>query len=266
MDLAVSFSYKFWFKLRNNDCLWANSMTIKYYGRRHHSLCGYTVGNSKVWKCFCSVKWKVEPFWLGGLVMASFSFGKTAGLMVRLLLRCITWEKTSSSSVKLNVSGTKLGNYFGFGGVLRDHNGSFICAFAGPVGWGFFSRAVLAGVLHSLQLFINLNLTDVILEYDFDFRMIRNLDVYNFSSMEIRVYLNLLNYIFSIIPAMANASAAGLASIGCVLNYVMDLDFHLLPSNVKGLVTSFLPDPVWAWDCQIFADDCFGEHFGFSSS
>ncbi|KAI0492514.1 hypothetical protein KFK09_026787 [Dendrobium nobile] len=243
LDLAVSLSFKLWFKLRNNDYLWANFMNVKYCGRRHPSLCGYVVRNSKVWKRLYSIKWKVEPFLAWGLGYGTIFFWQDRWINVVAMFSVqLILEKPPSSSIKLNASGTKLDNSLGFGGVLRDHNGSFICGFAGPVDRGFSSRAVLMGVLHGLYMCINLNLIDVVLESDFDFRMLRNLDDYNCSFMEfytlreIKASLILINCSFSIIPALANASAFGFAFIGCDFNSVMDLDFLLLPPNVKGLL------------------------------
>ncbi|KAI0493542.1 hypothetical protein KFK09_023660 [Dendrobium nobile] len=210
----------------NNDCLWANFMMVKYCGRRHPSLCGFAMVTLKFGNVSSWLSGRLSPFWLGGLVMAPFSFGKIVGLMglssplnvnvvsmlrictiflslVRLLLSCITWMKPSSSSVKMNVASANLGNSLGFGGVLRYHNGSFICSFVGPVAWGDINLANFVGVFHSLQLCINLNLSVVVLETDFDLRMLRSLDDFNCSSIlfytlrDIRASLNLMHCDFS---------------------------------------------------------------------
>eukprot|EP00253_Pinus_taeda_P007130 PITA_07130 len=78
------------------------------------------------------------------------------------------WQVPPKNSYKLNFDGASKGNpgTIGFGGIIRNHEGSLLQIYFGNIGWDTNNSAELEGLWQGLTLAWNLNLQPLVMEGD----------------------------------------------------------------------------------------------------
>ncbi|KAH0702354.1 hypothetical protein KY290_017641 [Solanum tuberosum] len=84
------------------------------------------------------------------------------------MVRIVKWEKPCQPLLKLNTDGSALSNpgQIGGGGILRDHLGRMIYAFAIPLGTGTNNQAELQAASHGIFWCIQHGYKKIHLEVD----------------------------------------------------------------------------------------------------
>lgn len=92
------------------------------------------------------------------------------GKTIKVPLR-ISWEPPPLGWFKLNIDGASLNNpgMAGIGGVIRNHKGEFVAAFAKNIGIATNNKAELWALKQGLKIVIELEISNVIIETDSSF-------------------------------------------------------------------------------------------------
>ncbi|KAK4706257.1 hypothetical protein R3W88_034186 [Solanum pinnatisectum] len=80
----------------------------------------------------------------------------------------VRWQKPPDLWVKLNTDGSALSNpgKIGAGGMLRDHKGRMMLAFANPLGEGTNNQAEIEAAIFGLSWSLEIGCKNIILEVD----------------------------------------------------------------------------------------------------
>lgn len=82
--------------------------------------------------------------------------------------REVVWTPPLGNIIKVNVDGSSLGNHgpAGFGGLIRNNAGEWICGFSGSCGYADNLTAEVHAIKHGVELAWDKGFKDVILESD----------------------------------------------------------------------------------------------------
>ncbi|KAL0917621.1 hypothetical protein M5K25_012695 [Dendrobium thyrsiflorum] len=156
--------------------------------------------------------------------------------------RIILWQKPQSGWFKLNSDGAFNGYRAGCGGLIRDHSGNVLRAFAAHIPALSPISAELYGLNLGVKMGIHLGLSNIWIEVDVMLLInyINNCSTVNavnfYLIREIKQNLSKINYQISHILREGNTCADGLANIGCHLSNYLEFNGQLLPKRIKGLV------------------------------
>ncbi|KAI0497188.1 hypothetical protein KFK09_020410 [Dendrobium nobile] len=156
----------------------------------------------------------------------------------------IIWCKPSNNSIKINIDYIQVRNITSAGGLLRDHNGAMVLAFAGIT--GHFDRVggLLSAIHHGLNMCVNFNVMSIVLEVNSCFNLIfllsrddDNCSYFSFYTIRsINGILSSINCTLSMIREEGNALARHLALLGVGFDSFIEFSFNQLPNSIKGLV------------------------------
>ncbi|XP_015159877.1 uncharacterized protein [Solanum tuberosum] len=143
--------------------IWKNRCARKYGGKQSNaSRVKYAVykDNYKLMTTtFPYIRWPSN--WTDLIKQAEKCFHDTKVIMV-------SWQRPPEQWVKLNTDGSALSNpgRIGAGGVIRDHSGEMILAFATPLGNGTNNQAEIGAAIFGMTWVLQLGYRSVILEVD----------------------------------------------------------------------------------------------------
>lgn len=156
----------------------------------------------------------------------------------------VCWTKPSAPWVKLNTDGSALENpgNIGAGGVLRDHRGNFIYAFAIPLGIGTNNQAEVRAAICGLTWCIQNGYNRIILEVDSELLtkwLLHNINPPWSVQEDIAALQNLSNILESFCCRHVYREANYVANILSKHSHILDnihqfLDHHHLPEEARG--------------------------------
>lgn len=113
------------------------------------------------------------------------------------MVQLVRWFPPAEHQVALNVDGSSYGNpgRAGYGGLLRDHNGSWIIGFSGPVSFADSLEVELLAINNGLILAWNLGFRDVSCRSD----CMNALSMIQDPSFHARKYIHILEAIREVI-------------------------------------------------------------------
>lgn len=156
--------------------------------------------------------------------------------------RFVIWRKHSFPFVKLNSNGSVNQNSAGAGGILRDHRGMILAAYASPLSSSSVITAELTALSLGIEKCIILGFFNVWIELDAHIvvQIINNLVQGNpqdfYLIRKIKQHLSTINFTISHVYREANACADWLAKFGCQLEGFQNLDIYNLNPFLKGLI------------------------------
>ncbi|PKU71968.1 Putative ribonuclease H protein [Dendrobium catenatum] len=154
----------------------------------------------------------------------------------------IRWFMPDVDWIKINTDGSYNGKVAGCGGIIRNHLGQVIKAFAGPVFGKSACVAELNGIIYGIKMCINLGYDRVWIEVDamniFHYIHSNSLFIAENYYLIRELKQNLANIIFKIfhIHREGNGCADALATIGCQLREYVEFNSNDIPRIVNGLV------------------------------
>ncbi|PKU78391.1 Putative ribonuclease H protein [Dendrobium catenatum] len=155
--------------------------------------------------------------------------------------RIVTLLKPDPDWIKLNTYGSYNGKVAGCGGILRNHFGKVIYAFAGPVSGNYAFLAELHGLIYGISICIKLGFNRVWIEVDamLILHYLNSSKLFNAENFylirQLKQDLSNINFKITHIFHEGNGCADALAKLGC--NYLDYCEFHEdeIPMVVKGL-------------------------------
>ncbi|KAI0498665.1 hypothetical protein KFK09_019555 [Dendrobium nobile] len=158
------------------------------------------------------------------------------------LMRSYKWIKPPYNFYKLNIDVSFKSNVSGFGGVIRDSNGCFVAACAGPLFNVDYQKAICMAILFGCQLCNSINIVNLVIEVSDSV----NLSMFSMEEdgccnancfyliREIKQCMLGLNYSFMHSMNGRNDCAIWLASLGCDLTENKDFVWANCPKQLKG--------------------------------
>ncbi|KAI0511688.1 hypothetical protein KFK09_012320 [Dendrobium nobile] len=156
--------------------------------------------------------------------------------------KLIYWKRPVIDYFKLNTDGSYNSVTAGCGGIIRDHNGKIVVAFAGPSSGTYAITAEIDSLNFGVKLCQSLGFTNIWIEVDalLLIHYISGNSSYNptnfYKIREIKLALSGMNYSISHILREGNAVADALAKLGCNLDCFYHFNDASIPRNIKGLI------------------------------
>lgn len=146
---------------------WLHTNAITDYGVFFILTCWFIwrARNDEVFNDHCQPIWAIINSIKSELTLTSQLYGSVTG---RCSMREVVWTPPPDNVIKVNVDGSSLGNPgpAGFGGLIRNHLGEWICGFSGSCGFADNLAAELQGINYGLELAWHKGYRNVILESD----------------------------------------------------------------------------------------------------
>ncbi|KAI0511114.1 hypothetical protein KFK09_011737 [Dendrobium nobile] len=156
--------------------------------------------------------------------------------------KLIYWKRPVIDYFKLNTDGSYNSVTAGCAGIIRDHNGKIVVAFAGPSSGTYAITAEIDSLNFGVKLCQSLGFTNIWIEVDalLLIQYISGNSSYNptnfYKIREIKLALSGMNYSISHILREGNAVADALAKLGCNLDCFYHFNDASIPRNIKGLI------------------------------
>ncbi|PKU70188.1 Putative ribonuclease H protein [Dendrobium catenatum] len=157
--------------------------------------------------------------------------------------KIVTWIKPNVPFIKLNSDGSVKNHCAGLGGIIRDHNGNVLAAYAGPLNKCTVITVELNALSYDIDICSNMGCNNIWLEVDAQLviQIINNVVLGNpqnfYLIRKIKQSLSTFNFYISHIYREANCCADWLANLGCTLDYFQELNINSLDPMLKGMIT-----------------------------
>ncbi|PKU72524.1 Putative ribonuclease H protein [Dendrobium catenatum] len=155
--------------------------------------------------------------------------------------KLIYWRRPVYNCFKLNTDGSFNNLNAGCGGIIRDHKGMVVMAYAGSSPGTNALQAEIDNLLYGIQLCLSLGINNIWVEVD-ALLLIQYVNGYSMNNpnifykiWDIKNCLSRINFSISHILHEGNAVADGLAKLGCAMNDFLLFNDNSLPREIKGL-------------------------------
>ncbi|KAI0498692.1 hypothetical protein KFK09_019582 [Dendrobium nobile] len=157
---------------------------------------------------------------------------------------CVRWCKSVLNFCKVNLAWVKVGNKFGYAGIIRNHLGTFISGFADWAMTEDNHTVVLMSVMSGIKLCKKLIIYNIVFEASSPLVNIINtggndlIGVSNLFYVRRRIFEELISFSYSIsvINMEVNAVAQAVAVLGTMLKHYKELNRDQLLVYVQGLL------------------------------
>ncbi|XP_028553892.1 uncharacterized protein LOC114580467 [Dendrobium catenatum] len=154
----------------------------------------------------------------------------------------VYWRCPVKDYFKLNTDGSYNNSFAGCGGIIRDHKGKTVIAYAGPSSGSNALQAEFASLQYGIHLCLSLGLNKIWVEVDallliqYISGNLKNNPNNFYMIRDIKHCLSRINFSISHIMREGNAVADGLAKMGCGLDGFVHFNENSLPRDILGLI------------------------------
>ncbi|PKU66866.1 hypothetical protein MA16_Dca021548 [Dendrobium catenatum] len=167
---------------------------------------------------------------------------------------CVSWCKPILNYFKVNVAWAKVGNTFGYAGIIRNHLVVFISGYASPTVVEDMHMVVLMSVMSGIKLYNRFSINNIVLEANFPLVSLIDTGInvlpcapplFHFRRRIIEE-LNSFSHSFFVINKEVNVVALALAVLGTVFKNYKELSMDQLPVSIQGVEVISGAD---IWEC-----------------